>query len=71
MARCAACEQLMGTMPRGEAHQDLVQTGTARRKHFAQAAGDLVFYRCHACGQQWEHASGNGDLHLGWSLVTK
>lgn len=71
MARCAACEQLARTMPNGVAHQDLVQTGTARRKYFAHAVGNLVFYRCYACEQQWEHESGKSDLHVGWSLVTK
>lgn len=71
MGRCVACEHLAGTMPDGTAHDDLVQTGTARRKHFAQAVGDLIFYRCRVCGQRWELESGRRDPNIGWALASK
>ena len=71
MARCAPCNALADSMPTGDAHADLVQTGTARRKYFAQAAGKLTLYRCKTCGQEWEHESDKNDMHAGWSLVKK
>jgi len=67
MARCTACESLVGAKQSTPAHAALKSIDRKRYKTVGWHTGYITNYKCSECGTKWTLDKDKQDAHAGWA----